>query len=183
MTLDGCSYIQGLCNVVAVTNSKPNGQVHETKTQRGEKKGSHVLQHLHITSQNDPDSQGLQNCSEAVLCLVVLVSAAVPSDLLLCCCLSGFLCSCTVYCFWGFFGVFNTITGPRCVACWWMWDTGTKRCLLHKCCHKCDNTDFLLVFFPSHAAENGLKFGSARAVWELHPFFIRLNISNIFRAL
>lgn len=99
LTLDGCSYIQGLCNVVAVTNSKPNGQVHETKTQRGEKKGSHVLQHLHITSQNDPDSQGLQNCSEAVLCLVVLVSAAVPSDLLLCCCLSGFLCSCTVYCF------------------------------------------------------------------------------------
>lgn len=49
-----------LCNDFAVTSSNPNGRVHETKPQRrGEKKGSHVSQHLHITSQNDPDSQGI----------------------------------------------------------------------------------------------------------------------------
>lgn len=82
-----------------------------------------------------------------------------------------------------FFGVFNIITGPRCVLCWWMWDTGTKRYLVWKCGYKCDNTDFLLVFLWSHPAGKGLQIGSARALWEHHPFFIRLNISNIYIAL
>lgn len=80
-------------------------------------------------------------------------------------------------------GLFGIITGPGCILRWWIWDAGTKRYSMHKCCHKCDNTDFLLCFSPSHAAENLLQIGSVRVLWVHHLFFIRLNISDVSRRL
>lgn len=180
-------------DAVTKRNLNPKERERESKNrrERGEVGGgSHVLQYLHITSQNAPDSQWnselLGGCCVfgCVTMLLRLRSCCVSLQChVICRCVvfsSACLCWCIAFKLLGWF--YRIMTGPRSVfmlMVMWVWETSLLL-VLH-----CDRTNRSIALAPSVSEVlQKKKLGQSDLLWEHHPFFIcwSLNFCHVLTA-